>query len=468
MPATVARSLEARGLHRRDAPAMLATVGPVDGNGRVLATLVFVLVAARIGALAASKLGQPHVVGEIVAGLLLGPTALGALVPGLSAYLFPPEMVVVLRSIGQLGVVLFMFLLGMELRWDLVRGHGHRAVIISHTAIAVPFGMGAALGLWLQPLYAHDIDRTGFVLFMGAAMAVTALPVLVRVLQELQMIDHRVGVLAVTCAVIDDVTAWGILAVVAAIARADGPADVVRRFALAAGFTVVVLVVVRRALGRLATIPVSVSIAVALTAAWGGEIIGVHAVFGAFVAGVAHAGSRSAKRVLPAQLETVTLVLCLPVFFVVVGLGTRLEAFTDPGVIAAAALVLAVAVVGKLGGAMLAARVTGESWRDAATIGVLMNTRGLTELVILSVGLDLGVITPTVYTVMVAMALATTMMAQPLLRIVWRPPAPELAAPPATPTESGPLGQRARLGSASSAAALDDVADNSDDDVWRV
>ncbi|MCU1372644.1 MAG: transporter, family [Ilumatobacteraceae bacterium] len=390
---------------------------PAQVNGRILLAMGIVVVAARLAGWAISKIGQPRVHGEILAGILLGPSLLGLVWASGMDYAFPPDVVDGLKVIAQLGLVLFMFLIGLELDLGHLRGQGHRAVVISHASIIVPIVLGAVLGLWLYPRLGGDANRTGFVLFMGAAMAITAFPVLARVLQETGLTHTRIGVLTITCAAVDDVTAWCVLAVVVAIVKASGIADAFVVIGWSLVYVGVMLTVVRRLLRRIGLVPAWAIVAVALLSAWTTEVIGIHAIFGAFMAG-AVMPRNEATRNLARGLEMPTLTFLLPVFFVVVGLATRVDLLDDWYLWGITALITLTAIAGKWGGAMLAARAVGESWSDAATIGILMNTRGLTELVILTVGLELGVIGPTVFTAMVLMALITTLMATPLLSVV--------------------------------------------------
>jgi Kef-type K+ transport system membrane component KefB len=403
-----------------DDAVVLADITPAEVNVRVLLAVAVVVLASRLAGSAGARIGQPRVVGEILAGIALGPSLLGLVWPDGLDYLFPPEVVTALRTLANLGLVMFMFMIGLELDLRTLRGHGHKAVLISHASIVVPMVLAVPLALWLHPRFGAGVDRAGFVLFLGAAMAITAFPVLARVLQETGLHRTRVGVLTITCAAVDDVTAWCVLAGVVAVVESSGPADTVRVVALSFGFVVAMLAVVRPLLGRLPAVPVWAAVALALACAWATERIGIHAIFGAFMAGIAMPRDGVVQREVEDKLETATLTLLLPVFFVVVGLATRIDMLGSPYLWAVAAAVIAVAVAGKWGGSMVAARLAGESWRDAATVGVLMNTRGLTELVILSVGLELGVIDTTMFTVMVLMALVTTVMATPLLGLVAR------------------------------------------------
>jgi Kef-type K+ transport system membrane component KefB len=383
----------------------------------LLAVAVIIAVSRLFGWLAA-RVGQPRVHGEILAGILLGPSLLGLIWPEALDYVFPDEIVGALKILAQIGLVVFMFLIGLELDLDKLRGHGHKAIFISHASIIAPVGLGALLAWWLYPRLGGGVDQLGFTLFMGAAMAITAFPVLARVLQETGLYRTRVGVLTVTCAAVDDVTAWCVLAGVVAVVKSTGPLDAVRIIALSLLFLFVMLKVVRPFLMRQSEIPVWVALALALVGAWVTEEIGIHAIFGAFMAGAVIPRRPEIQMEIHDKLETTTLTLLLPIFFVVVGLATRVDMLDSLYMWGITAVVVAAAIAGKWGGSMLAARATGESWQDAAAIGILMNTRGLTELVILTVGLELGVITTTVFTIMVLMALVTTLMATPALALV--------------------------------------------------
>ncbi|MHB8467917.1 MAG: cation:proton antiporter, partial [Acidimicrobiales bacterium] len=375
----------------------------------MLLALAVVLGASRVAGWAFAKARQPRVNGEIVAGMLLGPSLLGVVWPGALQYVFPPDVVSALQSLAQLGVVLFMFLVGVELDLDRMRGQTHRAVIISHVSIVAPVLSGIALAIGLYSWLGAGVDEAGFALFVGAAMGITAFPVLARVLHETGLSTTRIGVLTLTCAAVDDVTAWCLLAIVVAVVRANGLGSAARTVGLLIVFVVIMLVVVKGLLVRIGRLPGWFAITFGLVAGFATAQIGVHAIFGAFLAGVAMPRGDDVREQARAQLEPALVLLLLPVFFVVVGLRTRIAVLSQGYVWAAAAAIVAIAVVGKLGGSLLAARLTGESWRDAALIGVLMNIRGLTELVILDVGLQLGVITGTVFTAMVLMALLTTL-----------------------------------------------------------
>ena len=397
---------------------MLAALTPAAVNVRILLAMAIVIAGSRFFGWAISKVGQPRVHGEILAGILLGPSLLGVISPDTLDYLFPTEVIGALRVLATIGLVLFMFLIGLELDLGKLRGHGHKAVVISHASIILPMALGALLAVWLYPRLGDGVDQLGFTLFLGAAMAITAFPVLARVLQETGLYHTRIGVLTITCAAVDDVTAWCVLAGVVAIINSTGFADAIRIIALSLVFIIAILKIVKPLLARRHTIPVWMAISFAMLCAWTTEQIGIHAIFGAFMAGAAMPRKPKIQHEIHEKLQTATLTFLLPVFFMVVGLATRVDLLNSFYLFGVTLLVIAVAIAGKWGGSMIAARITGENWQDAAAIGVLMNTRGLTELVILSVGLELGVITTTLYTIMVLMALVTTLMATPMLALI--------------------------------------------------
>jgi Kef-type K+ transport system membrane component KefB/nucleotide-binding universal stress UspA family protein len=390
-----------------------------------------VLVVARVVGLAFRRIRQPQVVGEMVAGIMLGPSLLGWLAPGLSAWLFPPASLGFLNVLSQVGLLLFMFLVGLEFDTKLMRGRGHTAVVTSHVSIIVPFFLGAALALFLYPrLSDSSIGFTGFALFMGAAMSVTAFPVLARILTERNLLRTRVGAVTIACAAVDDVTAWSILAVVVAVVRAD-EAEVPLWITLAGSalFVVLMLTVGRRMLGwlggyarsrgRVTQDLLAVVLLVLLASAWTTEWLGIHALFGAFLLGAVMPREPVLVHGLTEKLEDVTVVFFLPLFFAFTGLRTRIGLVEGREMWLYCGLIVLVAVAGKFGGSTISARLTGLGWREAGALGVLMNTRGLMELVILTIGLELGVISPALFAMMVIMALVTTFMTTPLLEVIY-------------------------------------------------
>ena len=387
-------------------------------TARFLLAVAVAVVAARLLGWSAVRIRQPRVVGEVLAGIVLGPSLLGAVWPEATEYLFPDQVMPGLKALAQLGLVLFMFLVGVELDPRLLRGRGRTVAYVEFGSLVLPFGLGVLAALWLYPRFGTGTDRLSFVLFIGVAMAITAFPVLVRILQDTGLAGTPVGVVAVAAAALDDVTAWCLLAGAVAATASTGPGEVLVVAGLALAFVLVMLFVVRPLLARAGKVSLPVAVAVALLSAWATEQVGVHAVFGAFVAGAVMPTDRSVRAPPEEQLTTVTTTVLLPVFFVVVGVSVRVDRLNSLYLWGVTALVVLVATVGKMVGATGGALLAGSSRRDALTLGVLMNTRGLTEIVILTVGLELGVIDTTLFSIGVVMALTTTVVASPLLRVV--------------------------------------------------
>ena len=402
-------------------------VGVLEGAeilARVLLAVAVIIVAARLLGNVFRLLNQPRVIGEIVAGILLGPSLLGLFWPGVTSFLFPSEVIDVLQILAQFGLIFFMFLIGAELDHKMIRGSGHTALLVSHYSIVLPFILGVAAALLIFPLVGSG-DFTGFALFMGAAMAITAFPVLARILTDTGLHRTRIGTLAITCAAVDDVTAWCILAVVVAIVHAVGPGDAIVTIILALAFLAFMVFVVRPLLARVAavqpdkgrlgaTIMSALFVALFLSA-WATEAIGIHAIFGAFMFGAVLPRSHSIAAQITERLEDVTVLFLLPVFFAVVGLSTRIGLVSSGELWWLTALIVAIAIAGKLGGSVIAGLAAGESARTSTVLGVLMNARGITMVVILTVGQTLGVVSPALFTMMVLMALVTTFMTTPLL-----------------------------------------------------
>ncbi|HEU4407314.1 MAG TPA: cation:proton antiporter [Polyangiaceae bacterium] len=399
----------------------------------VLLSLVAVIVTARaLGALF-RRMHQPPVIGEVVAGLLLGPSLLGRVAPEATAYLMPPQVAPYLGVISQIGAILYMFLVGLELDLPSLRNKGHATVAISHASIVVPFSLGALLALPLYPrLSSADVPFTVFALFLGVAMSVTAFPVLARILAERQMSRTKLGVIALTCAAADDVTAWCLLAFVVAVAQAR-LASAWLTAGLTLGYLALMLAVVRplvaRRLSRVAPgqDAVAAVFVALLLSALATEYIGIHAIFGAFLLGAVIPHDSPLARHVGERLVDLVTVLLLPAFFAFTGMRTRVGLVSGAEQWALCGAITLVASLGKFGGSSVAARLAGLDWRDAASIGILMNTRGLMELVVLNIGFDLGVISPSLFAMLVLMALATTAATTPVLQLLQRRRDPALA-----------------------------------------
>ncbi|MES1245663.1 MAG: cation:proton antiporter [Acidobacteriota bacterium] len=391
----------------------------------LLLQVVVIVVAARLMGLLFAKMKQPPVIGEMLAGILLGPSLLGLLSPGTMDFLFPAASLGNLRLFSQIGVVLFMFLVGMDLDLRHLREKAHSAVMVSHASIFLPMLLGVALALFLYRSYAPaGVAFSSFSLFMGVAMSITAFPVLARILEERGLMKTPLGNASIACAAVDDVTAWCLLAVVVAIVQATGMLRAFVTVGLAIAFVLFMIRVVRpwveRRLGgdthhRKGLI--AGTLVFAFASAWCTEMIGIHALFGAFLAGVVAPPQKEFRAALRERLEVIVSVLLLPLFFVFTGLRTQIGLLNDGRTWLVCLAVIAVAVAGKLGGGMMAARWTGMSWMDSFSIGTLMNTRGLMELIVLNLGYDLGILSQKIFAIMVIMALGTTFMTGPLLEL---------------------------------------------------
>jgi len=390
----------------------------------LLLALAVVIVGARLVGLFFRWLGQPPVIGEVIAGIMLGPSLLGRLAPAASAHLLPPSIAPVLGIIAQVGVIIYMFLVGLQLDPTYLRRSPYAALSISHASIIFPFLLGSSLALFLYPAFSSsDVPFAVFALFMGISMSVTAFPVLARILTDRGLQRTRLGSIAITCAAIDDITAWCLLAFVVAVARARVH-DAVWTLSLSLIFVTLVLTLGRRGMSALArreqgrnelsTGAMSGIFVALLLSAFVTEWIGIHALFGAFVLGAVTPHDSLLARDLTRRLQDL-VVLLLPAFFAFTGLRTQIGLLSGGAEWAVCALIIGVASLGKFGGTLVAARVTGLAWRDGTALGILMNTRGMMELIVLNIGLDLKVVSPTLFAMLVLMAVVTTVATTPIL-----------------------------------------------------
>lgn len=397
--------------------------------GLLIAQVLVVLALSRLMGVLFAWFHQPQVMGEMIAGIMLGPSLFGWVFPVASAALFPQGGLANLNTLSQVGVIFFLFLIGLELDPKLIRNRGHAAVIISHISIVAPFLLGAGLTLFLyRNVFNYEMRYLSVALFMGAAMSITAFPVLARILTERNLHKTPVGAITITCAAVDDVTAWCILAFVVGIARATGLRPGLFTAAEACAYVAVMFLVIRPFLRRLQVVHerqgklsqnvVAIIVMLTLLSAYMTEIIGIHALFGAFLMGAIMPKGTQFVRSLSEKLEDFTIVFLLPLFFAFTGLKTQIGLLNSASLWLDTALIVVVACMGKFGGSSLAARACGMGWRESSVIGILMNTRGLMELVILNIGQDLGVITPAVFAMMVIMALVTTGMTTPILQLL--------------------------------------------------
>ena len=406
----------------------------------LLFQIITIVLVARIFGWIFRKIGQPSVIGEIIAGIVLGPSLFGLYFPDMKDALFPLESLGNLQMLSQVGLILFMFVIGMELDLKALKNKANEAVVISHASIVIPFALGIGLSYLIYPNFVpKDIDlATGvevfkipflsFSLFMGIAMSITAFPVLARIVQERGIHKTKLGTIVITCAAADDITAWCILAAVIAIVKAGSFISSFYVIGLALVYVLAMLFVVKPFLKRIGELyakkdnikksVVAIFFLTLIVSSYLTEIIGIHALFGAFMTGAIMPDISKFRNVFIEKVEDIAVILFLPLFFVFTGLNTNIGLINDAYMWKVTGLIIAVAVVGKFFGSALAAKFVGQNWRDSLTIGALMNTRGLMELVVLNIGLDLGVLTPKVFTMMVIMALVTTFMTGPLLDII--------------------------------------------------
>jgi Kef-type K+ transport system membrane component KefB len=393
-----------------------------------LLALAVIIVTARVIGHWFKRLHQPPVIGELVGGIVLGPSLLGRLAPELSAQLLPTDIAPFLSVHAQLGVILYMFLVGLELDLRVIRHQGRATVAISHGSIILPFILGSVLALVLYPEYAgSSISFTAFALFTGVSLSVTAFPVLARILTDRGLSRTRMGRVALTCAAVDDATAWCLLAMVVSIAQAQMRGAVIT-IGLTLAFVLIVLLVVmpivRRLIERVERSPaltpttLSVVLAAVLASAVATEFIGIHALFGAFLLGAIVPNSSRLARDVRERLDSVVSVLFLPVFFAFSGMRTEIGLISGFANWALCIVIILTACAGKIGGSLLASRLVGLNMRDSMALSVLMNTRGLVELIVLNIGLDLKIISPELFTMLVLMALVTTCMTSPLLELL--------------------------------------------------
>jgi Kef-type K+ transport system membrane component KefB/nucleotide-binding universal stress UspA family protein len=393
----------------------------------VLVQVLIVIGLSRLVGLGFKAIKQPLVIGEIFAGIMLGPSLFGLIAPGLAHSLFPPETMPYLNVLSQIGLIFFMFLIGLELNPKYLSGNLKTAILISNLSIIVPFASAFGLSFLLYPLVSgNNVNFAPFALFLGAAMSITAFPVLARIITENNLQGTRLGTLALTCAAVDDVTAWCILAVAIAVAR-HGSIDQQAIFTIVEsivyiGFMFTVgrwflkrLSKHHRRAGRLSQFVLAVIYMGVVSSALITEFIGIHLIFGAFLLGAVMPKDEELVRELAIKTEDFVLIFLLPIFFAYSGLKTQIGLLNSPHLWLLSALILLVAIGGKFTGAYIAARISGIDKREASALGWLMNTRGLTELIVLNIGLELGVITPLLFTMLVIMALVTTFMTSPLL-----------------------------------------------------
>jgi Kef-type K+ transport system membrane component KefB len=378
-----------------------------------------------------ARIGQPPVMGEVLAGILLGPTLLGRIAPSVEHYLFPPFVIPLLTAAADIGLVFFLFLVGLELDTRMLKGRIAHAAAISNGSVVLPLGLGILLALPLYELLGTpDTTYAAFALFMGVAMSITAFPVLARILIDRRMLKRPVGAMALSAAAVDDVTAWGLLAIASGVAAGGSATGALPVLGYVFAFCVGMAFLARPLLARVSAaydeagrVPagwVTAIFAGVLVSAYLSMKSGVAAIFGAFVLGLVMPRRADLSHDVSRRIEEFVSVVLLPLFFVVSGLKMDVGLLNRGELWAWTGLIIAVAIVGKFVGAAAIARVAGYDWRESAVLGALMNTRGLTELIVLNIGLELGVISRNLFTMLVLMALVTTFMTAPLLRALDR------------------------------------------------
>ncbi|MDR2228813.1 MAG: cation:proton antiporter [Flavobacteriaceae bacterium] len=395
----------------------------------LLVQIVTIILVARLFGWICMKMRQPSVIGEMIAGIALGPSLLGLYFPEFSAFLFPKESLGNLQFLSQIGLIFFMYIVGMELDLSVLRKKAHDAVVISHASIIIPFALGIGLSYFIYKEFAPDgVPFSSFALFIAIAMSITAFPVLARIVQERNLQKTKLGTIVITCAAADDITAWCILAAVIAIVKAGSFASSIYVIIMAIAYVFLMIKVVRPFLKRIADLQtgkgimsksvVAIFFLVLIISAYATEVIGIHALFGAFMAGAIMPENAKFRNIFIEKVEDVALVVLLPLFFVFTGLRTEIGLLNHGHLWITAGLIILVAVTGKFIGSALTAKFLRIGWKDSLTIGALMNTRGLMELIVLNIGYDLGVLSPEIFAMMVIMALFTTFMTGPSLDFI--------------------------------------------------
>lgn len=396
---------------------------------QLIISLGTILLATRLFGFLFQRIHQPRVIGEMVAGIFLGPSLLGRFFPSFFAYVFPTSTQPILIALSQLGLILFMFIVGLEVDLKLIVQQGFAVVLTSNLSILVPLALGMGFAATIYPqLAGQGVAFSSFALFMGTAMSITAFPVLARILKERKLLSTELAAVAVSCAAVDDVTAWLLLAILTAMVHSaqSWPRFAVSLICLLA-FMIMMLIPVRRVMMFIETYYKGNSseegiffglILFMFVSSWTTDKLGLHPLFGAFLAGLMVPKRHGLAARTIQRIEPLTLALLLPLFFALVGLRTRIDLLHEGRLGGQAIAIIGIAVLGKLSGAALGGRLTGMGWRNSLALGVLMNTRGLVELVVLNAGLELGILSPALFTMMVIMALVTTFMATPLLDLL--------------------------------------------------
>jgi Kef-type K+ transport system membrane component KefB len=398
----------------------------LDPMAGLLIQILVILVFSRICAFLLKGLGQPQVIGEMIAGILLGKSVFALIWPEGFSYIFPSSAMPRLYFFSQIGLIFFMFVVGLDLRVSNLKNRAGTAILVSHVSILLPFLLGALLSLSLYPKYAPThVAFSSFALFMGIAMSITAFPVLARIIQEKHLTGTALGSMAIACAAVDDVTAWCLLAAVLGVVKAGNVSSALAVLTVAIMFVLFMLKVMRplalkvlrsaRIAGNFNSGQLAFIFCVGLGSALVSDVIGIHALFGAFLAGVIMPREVAFRTSLSEKIEDLTAVVLLPIFFAYTGIRVQISLLNSWDAWLVCGEIIVVATMGKLLGATFAARFTGMNWRTSWALGILMNTRGLMELVVLNIGYDIGILSPEIFAMMVVMAVVTTFMTGPVL-----------------------------------------------------
>ena len=397
--------------------------------GILLLQIIVILITCRLFGWLFAKMQQPTVIGEIVAGIVLGPSVLGHLLPSVSAFLFPFDSLQNINMLSQFGLILFMFAIGMELNITEVRQKLKETILISHTSTIFPFFLGMVTAYFLYNKYAYESTPfLSFALFVSIALSITAFPVLARIIQEKGLTKTHLGTISLAGAANGDITAWCLLAVVVAIAQAGSMLSAIYNIGFSFIYLLLMFTVIRPFLRMIGHIYhnkevvdkglVAFMFLLLIVSSYLTEILGLHALFGAFVAGVVMPDNIKFRKIMTEKVEDVSLALFLPLFFVSTGLRTEIGLLNSPELWYMCGIFILVAIIGKFGGSLVAARFVGETWKDSLYIGALMNTRGLMELVVLTIGYDMKILTPPIFVMLVLMTLVTTFMTTPLISFI--------------------------------------------------
>ena len=400
-----------------------------ESPGILILQLIVIMLVARILGYLFQLIGQPLVIGEIVAGIALGPSVLGVIFPNIASFLFPGKSVELLQQLSQLGLIFFMFIIGMELDTQSFRKSANKAFLISAASILIPFISGVILAFYLHKDFsAGNVKYSSFALFMGTTMCITAFPILARIVQERKLTRTPMGIMAISVAAIGDVVAWCILAVVIAVVKSGGISHSLLTIGLSVVYVVLMLYIVKPLMYRIGLVYasreamvkpiVALVFLLILVSSLVTHAIGIHALFGAFMAGVVMPENMNFKRVFTEKIEDISLVILLPLFFVSTGLRTEIGLINTGHLWFICSMIILVAIVGKFGGTLLASRFVGLNWNHSLILGVLMNSKGLMELIVVNIGYELGILGHEAFTMLVLMALATTLLTGPGLNLV--------------------------------------------------